>query len=119
MIETVANSRLSIKDPVRAIHRLEEEVFKCELLKIRGVETDLREDQFQLFPGLLDKPRPRLGTDTKPVHALRSLHGSIGFHRNFEVEGVQRVNQSSIQLEQRLAARANDEFPVRSLRSRS
>ena len=76
------------------------------------VDPCLRPDELQFVARALDDVAPRLGADADPVEPRRRFDGAVGLDRDLEAFAMQRVDQRSVDLEQRLAARQHCEAPA-------
>ncbi len=77
-----------------------------------GERERLRIDQLQLVARRQHQRRGGLRADADPVEAGRRRLRAVGLDRDREAAGVERVDQRGVELEQRLAAGADDEAVV-------
>ena len=80
--------------------------------KLLGLGARLREHQLELVALLQHQLRAGLGRDAHPVEPLGRRPGAVGLHRHLEAARVQRVHQRRVELQQRLAAGADDELAL-------
>src|SRR2546422_79970 len=82
---------------------------ESEMLEALGLGTRLREHELQLIAAFYDERRAGLGADADPVDAVRHRLRAVGFDRDAKPALVQRLEERRIELQERLAAGANDE----------
>ena len=110
MAHAIAHRKPGIYSALRPIHGLQKEVAEREPCKLRRLDSLLRIHQLELIAGSLHKSRAGFGTDANPVQDVRSFHGAICLHRYLEIARMQSTDERLIELEQRFASRANNEF---------
>src|SRR2546428_12323702 len=79
------------------------------MLKALGLGPRLREHELQLIAAFQDERRAGLGADADPVDAVRHRLRAVGFDRDAKPALVQRLEERRIELQERLAAGADDE----------
>ena len=108
MIEAICQRKSRIQLAVGTIHGLQEKIPELQIFEHLRLSAGLRIDQLQLVATPLLKPRAGLRADTYPIEVVRSGDGSVSLNGNFETARVQRVDHLLIELQQWLAAGAND-----------
>src|ERR1700722_14732925 len=108
MFEAICQRKGRVLFTGRTIHRLQVEMPKLHLLELLGFGAGLRIDQLQLISATLLKPCAGLWADANPTESGRNGDGSVGLNGNFKTAGVQRIDEFIVELQQWLAARAND-----------
>src|SRR5215470_6573131 len=96
---------------IRPVHRLEPEVIKPEGEQLGRVKAGLRIHELQLMTVPNAQRRARLRADTKPVDSINGLLCSVCLDGDFKPELMDRVNERSVKLQQRLSAGEDDEPP--------
>src|ERR1035438_3152326 len=109
MIETVAQCKFGVRSATVPIHWLQKEMPEGECFKLAGFRSGLGIYQLQFITAHLRQFRSSLGADADPIQACRSGNCPIGFDGNFKVEGVKRLDQDRVDLQQWLSAGANHE----------
>src|SRR5207245_4071103 len=109
MRPAIGNGKLRVARAFRAVHRLQEEMRESEMLEALGLGTGLREHELQLIAAFHDERRAGLGADADPVDAVRHRLRAVGFNRDAKPALVQRLEERRIELQERLAAGADDE----------
>src|SRR3989454_805800 len=84
-------------------------VRKDEMLEAPRLGPRLREHELQLIAAFHDERRAGLGADADPVDAVRHRLRAVGFDRDAKPALVQRLEERRIELQERLAAGADDE----------
>ena len=64
----------------------------------------MRKDQLEFIAGVLDELRACFRAHADPIEAAGSGHGSICFHCNLEAPAMQRIDQRTIQLQERFTS---------------
>src|SRR5437879_3475250 len=82
---------------------------ESEMLEALGLGTSLREHELQLIAAFHDERRAGLGADADPVDAVGHRLRAVRFDRDAKPALVQRLEQRRIELQERLAAGADDE----------
>ena len=100
------------------VHRLQEEMGEPQPLVPARLRARLRVDQLELVSAGGQQRRTGLGTHAQPVDARGRHDRPVGLDRHLEADVVQRADQRSLQLEQRLAAGADDQAPPRRIGGR-
>src|SRR5580658_3266795 len=77
---------------------------KCQPLKFFRRGTGLRKDQLEFIAGVLDELRARFRTHADPIEAAGRRNCSIRLHCNLEPPSMQRIDQRSVQLQERFAS---------------
>src|ERR1035437_2674812 len=103
---------------VRAVHRLQEEMTEVELLEVIWVTTSLRKHELELVSRHEHEGRAHLRTHADPVDASRRGLRAVRLDRDGESSSVQRVDGVRVELQQRLAAGADDKAAAPSLAAR-
>jgi len=109
MIEAEPDGQVGIRGPIWPVHRLQKEVGEFKLLKLERIGICLRKDKLQFIAGCLHQGGSGLGAYADPVDACGSGQSPVGFDGNLEVAGVQGVDERAVDLQQGLAAGADDE----------
>jgi hypothetical protein len=109
MFHTVLYGELGVLPDPWAIHRLEEKHLESKILVLLRFHTALGKYQLQFITRAQDKLGPHLWTDTNPVNFRMSRYRPIGLNCNFKPKIMKRTDKGIIELEQRLAARADHE----------
>src|SRR6266567_5082919 len=107
MVKTIPDRHLSMSGTVETVHRLKKEMLERKMLELRRRRSRLRIHQLQFIPALLHQFRPALGAHADPVDPRRGFHRAVGLNRDLESLGMQGGNKARVELQQRLAARAN------------
>src|SRR5271154_3444303 len=110
VIETKADRQFGVAPAVRTIHRLDRKAAEGEIGKSERVEPFLGYDDFQLVAGGDDDWVIDLWANANPVEIGWQREGSVGLDRDLEAAPVQRLDQRWVELQQRLAPSADDEF---------
>ena len=76
-----------------------------------GLGAFLRVDQLEFVAADQLQRRACLRADADPVQARRGVLGAVGLDRHLEPGGVQRLDRSLVELQQRFAAGAHHERP--------
>src|SRR5262245_5019112 len=108
MFEAVANGVVCVPREIYAVHRLQEEMIEVEVLVLLRFTTLLGIHEFEFVPGTESEFRTGLRADTYPVKTLGSRLRAVGLDGNRETDEVECRHRFSVELEQRLAARANE-----------
>ena len=113
--ETVLDGKAGVLRDARPIHRLKKPVLEVEIVEAfrLGFWLCLRIDELQLLPGPRDERSPGFRADAQVVDAWRHLLGPVGLDCYLEPGLVQGIDQWRIELQERLAARADDVAPRR------
>src|SRR5690348_12584637 len=93
MFQTIAQSSFGIFLAVWAIHWLQEEMLKVQMLEALRLRALLWEDELEFLSGVQDERRACLGTHTNPIDARRWKLGAVGFDGNLKALGVQCLDQ--------------------------
>ncbi|ABA49515.1 hypothetical protein BURPS1710b_0356 [Burkholderia pseudomallei 1710b] len=93
----------------RAVHRLHEEMLEVELRVIGKALVVLRHHHLQFVALRDDERRIRLRAHADPVDRFEHGQRAVRLDRDREARRVQRVDERLIELQHRLAARADDE----------
>src|ERR1700733_6741283 len=101
--QTIIDRAGSVLDDVRPVHRLQRKPLEGQIDKRLGSGIRLRVNQFEFMASAYRKLRAGLGADADPVHAVRRLDRAIGLDPDAEAMPVQRIDQVSIDLQQRFA----------------
>ena len=109
MGKTVGQRQAGVLVQAGTVHGLQVEMREVQMREFIGRRTVLRVDELELLPAFLDQRRPGLGTDADPVDPRRGRQGTIGLDRDFEPGAVQSIDQRPVELQERLAARADHE----------
>src|SRR6185312_1607536 len=115
MGEAEIDGERGVARALRPVHRLQEEMAERQALEILGRDSGLRKDQLQLVAGAERERRARLGADADPVEAAGRRAGAVGLDGDREALGMERLDERTVELEQRLAAGADDEARRRRL----
>jgi hypothetical protein len=110
MRKAILHGQLRIALALKPIHRLKKEVLKVQVHESLGHGSRLREHQLQLATAFQNDLGIGLWADANPVQAFGRRLGAIGFHGYFEPECVQRVDQRLVELQQRFATGADNEW---------
>src|SRR6185437_8380453 len=100
---------------LRPVHRLQEEMAERQRLEIFGRDAFLWKHQLQLVAGAERERRARLGADADPIEPAGRRAGAVGLDRDGEALGMERLDERLVELQQRLAAGADDEARRRAL----
>jgi hypothetical protein len=109
MGSAIRDRKLRVARALRAVHRLQKEMRESEALVACRLRSCLRKHELELVAVLDGEGRLRLGTHADPVDASRHGLRSIRLDGDAKAACAQRVQQRLVQLQQRLAAGANDE----------
>ena len=109
MAAAILNGALRILFAPRAVHRLQEKVFKGERFEALGLGAVLRVHQLELVTLHLAQRRARLGTDAQPIDVCWRALRAVGLDRDLEALVMQRVDRGVVELQQGFAAGAHDE----------
>jgi hypothetical protein len=96
---------------VGTIHRLNREMLEGEMFELLRCQPVLRHDELQLVAVHKLQRRPGLRADADPIETGRRFHRAVGLDGDGEPALVKRVDQRRVDLQERLAARADDEAP--------
>jgi N-glycosylase/DNA lyase len=107
MLQTVADSGVSVDVRVRAVHRLHDEAREVETHQGVEVETILRKHYFQFVTAALEELGPGFGRDAHPVNANRHGVCAVRLDGDGKAHGVEGVDELGVELQGRLAARAD------------
>ena len=88
-----------------------DEVERIPLLEALWLSPCLWENQLELVSGAEHQVRSGLGADADPVDAGRRKARAVGFNRHLKPAGVERCHQILVELQQRLATRADHQGP--------
>jgi hypothetical protein len=110
VLKAVFDRRDRIPGYVRPIHGLEKKIIEVECLELLRHGAWLRKYELDLASCRLNERRSRLRADAYPVDAVRCRLRSVGFDSQGETPVVYRADECVIDLEQRLAAGADDEL---------
>ena len=109
---TVVDGKSRVLVDARPIHRLEKKMIELELLEFLGRRAPLRVDELELVARLLNQTRTGFRTDADPVYGSWRVSRAIRLDCHTEPTLVEAVNQRLIELQQRLAAGADDKALV-------
>src|ERR1700692_4100872 len=84
---------------------------KGEALEAGGIDAVLGEDELELVAMDERQTRVGLGTDANPVEPVGRRASAVGLNRDGETLGMEGIDESAIELQQRLAPGADDEAP--------
>ena len=93
----------------RAIHGLQKHMLEIQPFICVEVLSVLRDHDLQLVATRDNQLRAHLRAHAHPVDALGHSDGAVGLDRDLEAACVQRVDQGRVELQQRLATRADNE----------
>src|ERR1051325_6775621 len=109
--ETILNGALRVGDEVRPIHGLQEEVREIERLESLRQRRGLRKHELELIAAREHERRHGLWTHTDPIQAARRRLRAVRLDGNFEPALVKRLDRRLVELQQRLAAGAHNQWP--------
>ncbi|AFK63211.1 hypothetical protein TKWG_16290 [Advenella kashmirensis WT001] len=104
MIHAVLHRVFSGGQATRPVHGLQEKMRKIQGFKALRRGIRLQKDKFQFVALRLNQWIVALRAHTDPVDSRRCGQRAIGFYGNLEAFGMDRVDKSDIQLQQRFAA---------------
>ena len=108
VLEAVAQGESGVGLDFRPVHGLEEEVLEIEPFQSLRRHIGLGEDELQLLTSTQEKFRPSLRADRDPVDSRGRPHRTIGLYGDFEPPLLESGDEPIVELQQRLAASADD-----------
>src|SRR5260221_418413 len=111
MREAEAHGEGGVARAIGPVNRWQEEMAERQRLEFLGIDAVLRKHQLQLVAGSERRRGAGLGADADPVEPARRRAGAVGLDGDGEAFGMERVDQDRVELQQRLAAGADDEGP--------
>jgi len=112
IFQAISDGRLDIGSLRRTIHRLEQKMVKGQFGIGWGQGARLGVDEFEFITAVQQERRTRFRADTEPIDAGRAQDRAIGFDGNPKALLVQGGGQRFVELQQRLAAGADDQTMV-------
>ncbi len=104
MAQAIVDRARGVLCDLGPVHRLQREALEGEALESLGCGCGLRIDQLQLVPLAQHKLAAALRADADPVEPLGRRDRAIGLDADLEAAGMERIDQSVVDLQQRLAA---------------
>src|SRR5689334_1538512 len=89
MLQAIVRGKLGVALALRAVHRLQKEMLKIQMLKALWLRAFLGIDKFEFLPVCQDQRRASLGTHTNPIDARWWLLCAVGFNSNLKALLVQ------------------------------
>lgn len=108
MLKAILNCSFCILRDLRAIHWLQVEVGKIQVLKASWIAINLWVNELQLVASNLNELGANLGADADPVDAFGCGNSSVGFDRHFEALLMKGFDKQIIDLKQWFAASTDD-----------
>src|SRR5438128_116669 len=108
MVKTVGRGSRGVLLARGSIHGLQEEMAEIEPDKALRFGTSLRKYQLQLVAAFEHEVAAGLRADANPIDAGRGLKRSVGLDSDFETALMESVDELAVDLQQRLAASADD-----------
>src|SRR5260364_211263 len=95
----------------RTVHRLHKKMCEIERLILSQALVVLRNHDFELIALRDNQLSVRFWADANPINARQYGQRAVGFNRDCKTRAMQRVDQCIVELQHRLAARADDKAP--------
>src|SRR5260363_148761 len=95
----------------RTVHRLHKKMCEIERLILSQALVVLRNHDFELIALRDNQLSVRFWADANPINAWQYGQRAVGFKRDCKTRAMQRVDQCIVELQHRLAARADDKAP--------
>src|SRR4051812_39678662 len=113
MGQAVSKRRRGVGLARRSVHRLQEEVAELKTFESLRLRAALGINQLDLVAAGDNQPGLGLGTHTEPIDPIRGCDGAVGLDRYLEPFGMQRIQKSFVELEERLPPGADHEAAAR------
>src|SRR5882724_3980929 len=104
MAQTIVNRARGVLDHIGSVHRLQREALEGKIDKGLGRCIRLRINQLEFMTSPYHEVSAGFRANANPVHALGRLDRPVGLDADFEITGMQRIDEGLIHLQQWLAA---------------